>query len=497
MVLLHLVGDPDIFAGLRGRTNELIWSVEPSKPFFVSLPALMRILQMDYRPGPNFPFDLFTVTPNGAPGQYIDVQSATPQGLLLKGSDKIYVSRRIPGRLVFSPTLPSTPVLARTKLSIRCVLLDSHNREMAFPPGSRVTLSTTPLECLVTQNLSLTVPVDTPIPQLPTNLVFGAVALSCVIRPRQNVELIGSVSGPGIGPQVQRAEGVVQVTTEATDSVVPALSTTMASPSIIPPAGTYPYGICIVIGDGNDNPSDLIVFTADGSDPAASGVRYVGPFYVNACGPLTIKALRVSTNNQICSPVNRADYYLTPSKPAITADVSMGPQGEAVLSIADKPPREGTLEMRYTVDGTLPTPYSALYSAPIRLSEIASGTLKACTVWVPTASQRKVGVVHALSEPATLNLFPEGSRPPPTNPSDIPYIPYHEPPCPLPVPSTYRKDPPKTAAGPTPPWALRHMSRTSLPQAAVTDRLEKIINMICAVRLTSSISSNAHMSLGI
>jgi hypothetical protein len=484
-MLLQLTGDAEIFSAIRTRATDLIWSVEEGKPFFVSIPALMRILQIDYKAGPNFPFDLFTCAPNGAPGAYIDIQCATPQGLAMKNSDRIYIARRIPGKVVFSPPLPTTPVLAKSKLSIRVILLDTHNREMALPAGSRVTLSTSPMECLVTQNVSSTVPMDAPLSQLPSHMIFGTVSLACITRPKQIVQVMATLTGPGIPPHVERAEGSVAVSVDPGEAPAPTTTTNLAAPTITPPSGTYPYGICVVLGESEDaDPTDLLVFTADGSDPATSGVRYVGPFYINACGPLTIKALRASSNNAVCSPVSRVDYHLTPAKPILTGDPSQGSRGEATLSIADKPPREGTLEIRYTVDGTMPTPHSHLYSAPVRYSEVASGTLKACTVWCPSPVQRRAGTLHCLSECVSLDLFGSGSRMPPQNPADIPYVPYTEPPCPMPVPSTYRPQP-SNVAGPTSQWMLRSLVRTGIPYETVLTRLQQLIVMICSVKLNS------------
>eukprot|EP00760_Papus_ankaliazontas_P035604 PhM_4_TR7928/c0_g1_i1/m.102951 len=432
-MLLTITGDDDV---IRGRSkSELLWSVDDARPLALSLPALHRILlksncctKASGRGQPSLhdasnPFDIFTVI--GGAMLYVDVMAASPAALGLNSGDVIYVAKRVPVRAVFAPPPPS--VLAEgTRLDLNVALLDVRDRRMPIPAGTHITVAVGEGADGQRHTDSRSVPHGTV--DLPSEVTFST---PCITRPLSQSRVARQPSD--CGSTVQLIQQLVQfratVCTSAGDPMSPATASCLvqstapnddtslpapspscdiAAPSIYPPSGTYPNGLCVVIG--NDESSDapvpgIIVFTTDGTDPATGGVKYVGPFHLNMCGTVVVRAIRVSPGHDVCSAVSRVDLHLTPARPEIevTPEGGDGPR-EATMRYRGTVPKEGTVEVRYTVDGTAPTKHSALYSSPICVREVAAGVLRACAVWVPSVAQCASGVPHVVGQEAVLQL---------------------------------------------------------------------------------------------
>jgi N-acetylneuraminic acid mutarotase len=141
--------------------------------------------------------------------------------------------------------------------------------------------------------------------------------------------------------------------------VMPAKVT--ATPTFSPASGTFTTMQTVTISDST--PGAVIYYTTDGSVPAPSSTKYVGPITVSSTQ--TIQAIATAAN-YVSSAVASAMYtiQLTAATPAFSPAAGTYTTAQTV-TISDATP--GAL-IYYTIDGTNPTLSSAKYTGPITVS---------------------------------------------------------------------------------------------------------------------------------
>lgn len=134
---------------------------------------------------------------------------------------------------------------------------------------------------------------------------------------------------------------------------------TVATPEIIPAAGTYSSPQLITISCATEDA--LIYYSLDGSDPTAASLPYSEPFTMATSA--TLKAIAYK-EGYLSSPIATADYainLITVSTP--TLDPPEGYYQETQTVTAQCATEGATI--RYTLDGSEPNISSPLYSAPL------------------------------------------------------------------------------------------------------------------------------------
>ena len=112
--------------------------------------------------------------------------------------------------------------------------------------------------------------------------------------------------------------------------------------------------------------ADLIIhYTLDGSAPTAASDIYSGPFEFAKEGTYTIRAIGINSNGmeseEICETYTIS--FLRPGKPMVSPGTGIYSE-EITINISGV--LEG-VEVYYTLDGTVPTKDSAIYTEPIVL----------------------------------------------------------------------------------------------------------------------------------
>ncbi len=146
-----------------------------------------------------------------------------------------------------------------------------------------------------------------------------------------------------------------------------AFTTTVATPTFSPVAGTYAANQTVTI---STTPGAAIRYTTNGTTPTASSTLYTAPVAITQT--TTLKAIGI-LSGWTNSLVGTAAYTMAASAPTFTPSSGNLPSGQ---SIAMATATTGGA-IRYTTNGTTPTASSTLYSAPISIS--APITLKAAT----------------------------------------------------------------------------------------------------------------------
>jgi N-acetylneuraminic acid mutarotase len=134
-----------------------------------------------------------------------------------------------------------------------------------------------------------------------------------------------------------------------------------ATPTLSPASGTFTTAQMVTISDST--PGAVIYYTTDGSVPAPSSTKYVGPITVSSTQ--TIQTIATAAN-YVSSAVASAMYtiQLTAATPAFSPAAGTYTTAQTV-TISDATP--GAL-IYYTIDGTNPTLSSAKYTGPITVS---------------------------------------------------------------------------------------------------------------------------------
>ena len=178
-------------------------------------------------------------------------------------------------------------------------------------------------------------------------------------------------------------------------AILPVTADTVANPQFSPGQGNYTTPFTVTISCSTD--SATIYYTTDSSSPNQTSLPYMGPISIVQNTNLKAKAFRAGwTPSQEVTAV----YTLTVATPHIS------PVTGTYLSITGQTvsiscPTPGA-EIRYTTNGSDPTPSSALYSAPFTITQ--SSTVKArayLTGW--TQSAITTSVITLKAHPPSFN----------------------------------------------------------------------------------------------
>jgi hypothetical protein len=146
---------------------------------------------------------------------------------------------------------------------------------------------------------------------------------------------------------------------------------TVSAPTFSVAAGAYGVAQSVVLSSAT--PGAVVYYSTDGSEPTASSNIYLAPVVV--ANTTTIKAYAVRSTFSD-SPVATADYTINGAVASPTASPAAGIYTTA-QSVALSSSTSGA-NIYYTLDGSAPTIYSNLYSAPVFVG--VSQTIKAIAV---------------------------------------------------------------------------------------------------------------------
>ncbi len=150
-----------------------------------------------------------------------------------------------------------------------------------------------------------------------------------------------------------------------------AFTPSVATPTFSPIEGTYNANQTVAISTTTSG--DTIRYTLDGSDPTTGSAVYSAPLSITATTTLKAKGFLASWAN---SATGTAIYTITGAPPTFTPNggTFMGSQSVTMTTTTSG------ASIRYTTDGTTPTPTSTLYSTAIVITTpttINAATFKA------------------------------------------------------------------------------------------------------------------------
>ena len=143
------------------------------------------------------------------------------------------------------------------------------------------------------------------------------------------------------------------------------------TPVFTPDAGSYNASFNVAISCATNGAT--IHYTTNGSDPTTSSPVYTSPLSITTTTTLKAMAVKEGLNNSL---VNTAEYELRPGKP------TFNPGGGAYTSVQTvtitPPVCEHPVTVHYTLDGSMPTEESPVYTTPITIS--GATTLRAVAI---------------------------------------------------------------------------------------------------------------------
>jgi ribonuclease HI len=177
-----------------------------------------------------------------------------------------------------------------------------------------------------------------------------------------NTAYVGFTGGTGGGTAIQNVKtwtftsGTTQVTAAATPTFNPASGTSFSSTLSVSIADT--------------TPSAAIYYTTDGSTPTTASQLYSGPFTISAT--TTVHAI-ATASGYTQSALGSASYTYSPSQ-SVTQTPAFSPAGGSFTTAQQVTISDATTGavIYYTIDGSVPTTSSAVYSSPI---SVGSGTV--------------------------------------------------------------------------------------------------------------------------
>ena len=129
-------------------------------------------------------------------------------------------------------------------------------------------------------------------------------------------------------------------------------------PSISPSGGTFSNAVSVSFGSAT--PGALVHYTVDGTEPTAASAS--GSLNLDG-GPVTVKARSFHSTYNPSATVS-ALFTFEAAAPQMTPSGAFVPPFAVTLSSAT-----ALATIRYTVDGSTPTPASPIYTAPIPLTD--------------------------------------------------------------------------------------------------------------------------------
>lgn len=160
-----------------------------------------------------------------------------------------------------------------------------------------------------------------------------------------------------------------------------------ARPTFSPAPGKYLGSVTVTISD--TTPKSSIHFTLDGTTPLSSSPVYTGPITLTAS--TNVKAIATAPGYWK-SAVVLAQYSVVPQTPtpAISPAPGLYKVGQ-MITITDAIP---TATIRYTTDGSIPTPTSNWYHGPFTLT--GSETIKAIAISTGRASSAVASATYSI-----------------------------------------------------------------------------------------------------
>jgi hypothetical protein len=173
------------------------------------------------------------------------------------------------------------------------------------------------------------------------------------------------------------------------------------------PSGTYPGVQTVTITDATAGA--MIYYTTNGSTPTASSAVYSGAIAVNGTETLNAIAVAPGYSN---SAVASAAYTITGASQAATSPAFSVPGGTyhsaQTVTISD-PDRSATIY--YTLNGSMPTIESAVYTRPILIAN--SATLQAIALAAGSAASTVTSATYDLVVSTPVFSPPSGTYPGP------------------------------------------------------------------------------------
>ena len=165
-----------------------------------------------------------------------------------------------------------------------------------------------------------------------------------------------------------------------------------ATPVISPAGGTFTAVQTVVISDTTTAPT--IYYTVDGSTPTVSSTKYIGP--ISVAGSETVKAIATATGFNTSAV---ASALFTINLPAAATPV-ISPAGGTFTSAQTVTLSDVTTgaTLYYTVDGSMPTVRSPVYSAPLKVS--ATETVKAIATAAAHSTSAVASAAFTINQPA-------------------------------------------------------------------------------------------------
>lgn len=136
----------------------------------------------------------------------------------------------------------------------------------------------------------------------------------------------------------------------------------------VPPGGTFTNSIGVALQ--TSSASGVVRYTSDGSNPTVASAAYTGPFTLTSSA--TLKA-QLYTNGIAATGIASATFTRYTPPP----DIAFSPPGGLFYDSVNVTlvNNVGAGGIRYTFDGSEPTPSSTLYAGPIQLT--LNATIKA------------------------------------------------------------------------------------------------------------------------
>ena len=178
---------------------------------------------------------------------------------------------------------------------------------------------------------------------------------------------------------------------------------TVATPTFSPDGGTYTSGQNVTINCAT--PGVTIRYTTSGSDPTESSPQYTPGTAIPISTTTTLKA-KAWKMDWSPSGVKAATYTLT----GTVATPKFGPDGGTYTSVQNVTISCATPEatIRYTIDGSDPTPSSSLYSSPIPISAPTTILMARAwkTGWEPSAIRSAQYTINIARGGLTVTIAP-------------------------------------------------------------------------------------------
>jgi len=168
-------------------------------------------------------------------------------------------------------------------------------------------------------------------------------------------------------------------------------------PTFSPVTGIYAAGQTVQISDAA--PNATIYYTTDGITPTTNSPVYSGPITISSTE--TIKAIATANDYAASAPAS-AVYTIAPPTQTPTFSVPSGTYA-TVQSVTISDAAAGAI-INYTVDGTVPTASSTVYSGPIVVS--SSETIEAIATAAGYATSPVAVATYTIPPNFTIALNP-------------------------------------------------------------------------------------------